>query len=715
MKWEWLLPINYILLYISVRVFSRWRADRERLATDGKVVGCMDRDLCLEVATCLVTLGILVSTELLSVFQLISRRSLMLFWGGLDALLVLAILAMSVTRILRGRSHPVRNVEALTGRVRANVPVAIATTILLLTMAVLGAISIRLAMQTVPYNWDSMTYHLGRVAHWHQNGSVAHYASNIDRQILSPPLGEFLMLQVYTMAGGMDRSVNLVQCAAYLVCAVLVVRLTRRLGVRHWMACLSGVLFMTMPIAFAESLTTQVDLVSCVYLLVFVTMAMDLWQQETPIILGRWPRTSGVTTEDAQGDTATPRSHNLIQILCMGLCIGFGYLCKPSVCLGMVIFLIPVVMSCVRRRDAAAVVFCSVMMAAVAAALVAAPELARMYGTYHAFSSPQAGARQMVGSADLRLLLLNFLKSLAFNLPNAWMPGLSDGIKAFLYTLAAMLNVDLNDAAISENGQDYRLNAVNDYGHDTAVNAGIYWLWLICLVLLVAAWIVRFVRHQQRMESMRGASVYLGTTIAAFVLFWLVVRWEPYEVRYMLPYLALICAAVPLAMQEIVATLLPALHTRTTQGILVATAVGILIPTMILMRDVVDYHEEIVTQQGERPDGYYQWRRGELGPQYQLASAILDAGYSSVGLYCGGDDYEYPLWSLLGRDVQIEHVMVENETAQYEDTSYAPDAIIFLDRGLPAEYDSQGYLSYHDYRYVVAVTVDEGHLLLTRE
>src|SRR5438876_2162587 len=34
-----------------------------------------------------------------------------------------------------------------------------------------------------PNNWDSMTYHMSRVLHWIQNGSVANYPSHILRQL----------------------------------------------------------------------------------------------------------------------------------------------------------------------------------------------------------------------------------------------------------------------------------------------------------------------------------------------------------------------------------------------------------------------------------------------------------------------------------------------------------------------------------------------------
>lgn len=208
---------------------------------------------------------------------------------------------------------------------------------------------------------------------------------------------------------------------------------------------------------------------------------------------------------------------------------------------------------------------------------------------------------------------------------------------------------------------------------------------------------------------MRTAQVYLRTTAAAFVLFWFVVRWEKYEVRYMLPYLALFCVAVPLAMGLILSRLL---QERQVHAVLVVLTVLLLVPILGSTRDMVDYHGMLAAEEPERPLGYYKYRVAEYEPQRDLCTAILDAGYTSVGVQCDGDYYEYPIWSWLGGNVRIEHVLVENETAQYEDKSFQPDCILYLGRDLPVEYAAQGRISYHEREYRVQMRYDDGHVLM---
>ena len=43
-----------------------------------------------------------------------------------------------------------------------------------------------IALLAAPNTFDSMTYHMGRVAHWAHQGSVAPYPTHIVRQITAP-------------------------------------------------------------------------------------------------------------------------------------------------------------------------------------------------------------------------------------------------------------------------------------------------------------------------------------------------------------------------------------------------------------------------------------------------------------------------------------------------------------------------------------------------
>src|SRR6266853_1806931 len=51
-----------------------------------------------------------------------------------------------------------------------------------------------------PNTYDSMAYHMARVAHWAADGTVADYQTNILRQLYLPPWSEFAVLQLLVLS-----------------------------------------------------------------------------------------------------------------------------------------------------------------------------------------------------------------------------------------------------------------------------------------------------------------------------------------------------------------------------------------------------------------------------------------------------------------------------------------------------------------------------------
>jgi hypothetical protein len=95
-----------------------------------------------------------------------------------------------------------------------------------LAIAAIGATTLVIALVAAPNTWDSMTYHLPRVAHWAANGSVAHYPTSIDRQLWQPPFGEYLVRLAYVACGG-DRLANLPAWLAAIGAAIAAPRSIR--------------------------------------------------------------------------------------------------------------------------------------------------------------------------------------------------------------------------------------------------------------------------------------------------------------------------------------------------------------------------------------------------------------------------------------------------------------------------------------------------------
>jgi len=107
-----------------------------------------------------------------------------------------------------------------------------------------------------PNNGDSMVYHLARVEHWVQNGSVAPYAAQYLAQIELSPLHEYNLANLHLLLGS-DRLDGYVQLLAAVVSVVGVSEMARLLGGSRWVQVAAAVLCVTIPSGILEATSTE--------------------------------------------------------------------------------------------------------------------------------------------------------------------------------------------------------------------------------------------------------------------------------------------------------------------------------------------------------------------------------------------------------------------------------------------------------------------------
>ena len=592
-------------------------------------------------ACCLWMLFLFALTEGLSVLHAMRFRYLSVAWGLLDVLL-LFLLALQ----WKGSGLSFKSVIG-EGFVRGKQMLKEAPCYGILFF--FGAAVLCLSLITTPYNWDSMTYHLPRIAHWAQNRSVAHFATNSIRQISSPVLAEFVNLNVYILCRGHDLLFNLLQGASYVTCAVMAAAIAGRLSCDRVFRFLAALLYMSMPIAFAEALTTQVDNFAAIWLLFFVYRLLEYTDSEKPM---RFERTT------------------VCRVGTMGLCVAWGYLAKPSVCVGMVVFALWLLLVCIKRRDRIGDLAGIVVCALPCVALPMAPEILRNFKSFGAYASPSAGAQQLVGTLQPSYLFVNFLKTFCFNMPTHFVRDGHEIFAVIAVKAASLLGVELDAEAISEGCRGYSLHEAGDYGCDTAVNPTVLWLFIFCVL-----WVILRVGKTRWEKCCRG---YIVAASISFLAFCTILRWEPYVSRYMISYLALLCPLIAVVVQ---------LETkeegrRPLRWGIVGTVCFLCV---MELANLSRHHYNIFHDHARtRPYSYFTARWDEMGPYAELTDAIKSRAYENVGLYLyKADDFEYPFWAVLD-GCRLEHVLVENETAGYVDETFVPDCIIWFG-SLPEE------------------------------
>ncbi len=125
-----------------------------------------------------------------------------------------------------------------------------------------------IALASAPNSWDSLTYHLSRVAHWKQNGSVAFFPTSIERQLSFPPFAEYAILNLQLLTGG-DRFAALVQWLSFIGTLVGVSLVAAEFGASRLGQIVAVLFAATLPIAILEASSTQNDLVVSFWVVCF--------------------------------------------------------------------------------------------------------------------------------------------------------------------------------------------------------------------------------------------------------------------------------------------------------------------------------------------------------------------------------------------------------------------------------------------------------------
>ncbi len=196
-----------------------------------------------------------ITTEILSLFHLINKISLISVWTIADAaLFIFARQKVTTTIVEIGKDFREKLVE---------VP-----KVYLIPLIFIYSVVLILALVSPPNTYDSMTYHLARVANWIQFGSVEFYPTAIIRQLYQPPLAEYSLLHFQILSGS-DYFSNLIQWFSFISCGIIVSLITREFGQDLKTQTIAVFLAATLPTAIVQGSSTQNDLVVSLFILAF--------------------------------------------------------------------------------------------------------------------------------------------------------------------------------------------------------------------------------------------------------------------------------------------------------------------------------------------------------------------------------------------------------------------------------------------------------------
>ena len=463
------------------------------------------------------------------------------------------------------------------------------------------------AIVAPPNYADALTYHMGRVAHWIQAGSVDYFPTGIVRQNYQMPFAEFVILHLQLLSGG-DRWANLVQWAAFALCGMTVSLVLAELGRSAWVQWAGALVAFTIPMAILEASGAQNDLVVSLWLLAF--------------LLYLWRALSDRSLESA-----------VLCGLALGLALatkGTAYLYGPA--MGGVIVAAWVARAPRGRRFPPA---SSLVAACLLAACVNLGPWARSMSYY---GKPVCcGESYFVERVTPGHAVSNVIWNMALHLG---VPKLTGVVHR---TVDVLSPVDLENPATSFGRRPFRVQF--SYNEGAAGNT-------LHLLALVATAILIAVDPRVR----RGpAKTWLLAALAGFLTFALALKWQPWGSRLHTP--TFIAASIPIAI------VLGAVNRRVAAGVLALFFLGSL-PYVLLnqQRSLLPVlHPSILSQ--PRVDQYLP-EFPEWALAYRRAADFVRAsGQPEIGLLIEETDYEYVLWVLVKRDFagppRLRHVGVE--------------------------------------------------------
>ncbi|CAB4900891.1 MAG: hypothetical protein F2808_04740 [Actinobacteria bacterium] len=207
--------------------------------------------------------GIFVFTavELLSLVNLVTRTAFQILLA-----IAWVVLVILFRHLLRG-SHLLVASLARVSRELWQTGHSITTWLLrcAVLVSVLGiAAAFIVALVYAPNNYDALAYHEPRILSWLQNANIGYFLTHNTHQLDIPPLGEYFGLVSYSIFSG-DSLLNLIQFVCFFIVILLAIAAARNLLRNPVVVPATFALVASCQVALLESTTTQVDLVSALW------------------------------------------------------------------------------------------------------------------------------------------------------------------------------------------------------------------------------------------------------------------------------------------------------------------------------------------------------------------------------------------------------------------------------------------------------------------
>ena len=561
-----------------------------------------------------------ISLELLTVFRAVVSSAIVGVW-------LLAIAGAGVHALQARRRHSEK--PGLLARIKIALathlfPDRVATAAVAAGLLLL-ALNLLVALVAPPNAWDGLTYHLPRVMHWLQNQSLAHYPTHILRQLWMNPFAEECILHAQSLAGS-DRFANCVQWIAYLFGALAAAGVARKLGAGLRGQTFAWLFALSVPAVVLQASGPQTDVVTGMWLLIAGYATLGLLRPEQPL----------------------SRTGFLAQSAFVGAALGLACLTKGTSYIfgaGIAIALGAWMLKSLTNPTQRTRMFQAAAVIVVLFALLNGPFFARNIALFGKPFGPGVSTQQNA-TLSPAVTFSNLIRTAALQLA----PPNDDATIAMGKAVIAIhetLGININNPGTSFESRPFGLYPMR-FHEDITPNPIHLLAGALCCGIALA-----FASCRQN----RAMLVWIVGILLGLLIYFTLIRWQSSSTRLLVPIYFGLAPIVGIVLGQI-------RFPRFAAGLLALCAVsGLYALTQSETRPLLARDGSSIFK-GERANHYLV----RLPPRASLIPKLLAPSrghqFSTVGLICEEEDFEYLVWVGLAffghADARIEHVEVKN-------------------------------------------------------
>ena len=537
----------------------------------------------------IVGIFIVLTTEALSLFNSLNRLSILICW-----LILFGFGLVKLHNLLRHISLNILSIKNLSSGL---------IFFSCLSLFVILLMTFLIALIYPPNTPDSMTYHMPRVMHWIQNQNVDFYPTSTTRQLFMSPFSEYVILHLQLIANG-DRLANLVQWFSMIGSLIGVSLIAREFGGNTKSQIFSALFCATIPMGILQSNSTQTDYVVSFWIVILVYFLLCyVHRRSAAYIYG------------------------------FAVALSLGILTKQTVYIFALPFCIWLLINVIKKKPYH---FLHLLIIPLIIVLLNFGQFTRninLYGNPIGIHQDNAHTSITNEAVDLPSISSNVVKNLSFNLtvPNS---RINEMTRNTIVAIHDYLGTSVNDKKTS-----FEKFWIHFSLYESTASNTLHFLIIIFIIFLMIA----------RRFFDTSVWTYVGSIAAGFLFFSIVLKWQPWGNRLILPLFILFAPFVGFSLFK--------LQSKILSFVVIISIVPYAFPYVFMnqIRPLIGTIEKPLASKfimkaapvwtGSRNKLYFMVYPELHKPFEEIANIIRTSNCKRIGIN-SRNSWEYPLWVL---------------------------------------------------------------------